>query len=550
MRARVRYVITILHIICSFLWRGLIFKNVGVNPSGTIAISNAISDRTEIILTYILSELFACVLIFLFWKLAFHLLFNYKKQYTLFLIIFAVGGLCVLFAWPEAFAGPDYLSDNLVTFSCAVRLTPDYWHSAYTGIIYAAAMLMMPLSCSVTLVQWGFFVFLSAYIFERIGKSAGKLRYLVLLMYVFPNSPEIMTYSHRMCQYVIVLTLFCAMILFDLLNSEKVNAKRIILIALFGAFLSVWRTEGIIVGFIFFVMYAFLQTGKKAAKTIAYCGVFLLFFLLMRTPDQIGNRKYYGNDYKIINAFEPLKTILNAEEANLAYAGAEDDLTAIAEIVPIDVIKEYGVEGYRRINNGVNGYPDINQSRAPKEKSDAFLSSYKRVVLHNPLLFIKNQINTATTAAGIGRVFETQGYRGAHVDIPSWEYCGWTNGFNDLYTGNTVLAWRGIPLRARFANKFLRTRVAYTDLAKRTGVYAIGILVLFTMNIAVFVNGLINRKNRTICILGFASFAVLLEFAAILAVMPVAATIYFFSCSYLFALILYLELCRRYKKIF
>ena len=85
---------------------------------------------------------------------------------------------------------------------------------------------------------------------------------------------------------------------------------------------------------------------------------------MVSLPQRIGDAKYYGKDYSIINSFEVLKYIFNSDNPVLDYDGAEDDMDAIGKFASIDSIKELGTDGYRRTNYGVKGNYDINQSGA------------------------------------------------------------------------------------------------------------------------------------------------------------------------------------------
>ena len=64
----IRLIITILHSLLTLAWQGKVFKNVGLNPSGTTPLNQVITHKSEIGLAYILTEAFALLFVFLFWK--------------------------------------------------------------------------------------------------------------------------------------------------------------------------------------------------------------------------------------------------------------------------------------------------------------------------------------------------------------------------------------------------------------------------------------------------------------------------------------------------
>ncbi len=546
----VKYIIAGIHFILSIFASRFVFKNIGINPSGTKVVEPIISDRAEQVMAFGLTVLFAAVLIYLFWSLVFHIVTHFKKSYILFLSIFVLGAGVLFIIWPEAFTGLDGLCDNLVTYSCAVRLTPDYWHSIYLSTVYGACLLFIPVSFSITLVQWGFFVFTLAYIFERSEKWKTPFRFLILAVFFFPNALEIISYSHRMCMYVIILSLYASVIIFDIIERRKRNLISYILLAALGAFLSVWRSEGIIVGFLLLVLH-FIVTGEKKFKAAALrIIVFGVLFVAFSVPQKIGDRKYYGNDYSIINTFETLYYIFNSPDADLEYEGAAKDLETLSEVVPVEYIKEYATEGYRRYNYSIRGNGDINQSTVSADAGKAYMGAYRRIVLHNPVLFIKKRINNAADAAGLKVGFEKVSYQGEHRELANWSYSGWTNGYEDYYSNSFLVKWRETPLRHRAGSKFLRIRSGYLNFVRDKQIYGVLLILLAVADLYIMIRGIteyVSGRDRRILPLGWAGIIVLLGFAGIVATMPVAGYIYYFSSAYLMALIVYVYILLRSK---
>ncbi len=564
---RIRFILTGLHIILSFIFGRSVFINIGQNPSGTYAVNPVISDKAEIALTLSLTIFFAVLLIFLFWKLVFYLIKNFQKSFILFIALFLIGAAVLFIAWPEAFAGPDVLSDNLVTYACAVRLTPDYWHSAYTSILYGAALLMLPTNFPIVLLQWGGFVFALGYVFHRAAAFSKRLKYLVFAVFLFPNVYEILSYGHRMNLYTILLSIFAAKVVFDILEKKTVRGAEYALMAVLAAFLAVWRTEGIIVGSILYLIYLIftryagkntsknaLNVEQKLISVVIGLTAFAIAFVIISVPQKLGDSKYYGKDYSIINTFETLKVILNDSSADIAYEGADGDFKAVGVIVPVDLVKEKGTDGYRIYNYSVKGNIDINQSGADREEANAYMAAYKRIEKHNLPIVIKSKINRIFAAAGLSAPFTFEQYSGEPSDIPGWTYVGWSNGESDYYSDKLLFIWKDVPLRKRIADKLLRMRVSLVETAKYTKIYAALLVLLTGFSVFVFLRGVVaffsnigergkfktlpqdggeNKQtaNESFIRLGACSFAALLGFAAILYAMPVEATIYYFSSS-------------------
>ncbi len=544
-RHAARYIVVGIHFVCTFLWRSLVFSNVGANPSGTKTISDIIGDKAEIILTYIITELVAFIFIFLLWKVIFLIVSEYRKEYTFLLLIYFLGAGSIALVWPEVFIGPDGISDNLVTLACGMRLTPDYWHSFYSSVIYAASMLVIPVKYAVTLVQWTFFFFFVAYFFMRAKNHSRWMRFGVFIFACLPYSIDVIACGHRMCQYVILTLLYVSVILFDILEEKEQSVGKILVICCVSAFISVWRTEGIILGGLFFLLYVLAGIRKNIKQKAFFFGIYLILVVVVSLPQRIGDAKYYGKDYSIINSFEVLKYIFNSDNPVLDYDGAEDDMDAIGKFASIDSIKELGTDGYRRTNYGVKGNYDINQSGATVQQAEQFQKAYRRIAIHNLPLCFSHQVNSVLVAAGFAPVYSKNEYTGEKTLLPAWTYWGWINGEDDLYSDPLTVSWKNIPLRARIANKFMRIRASYVDGSMRTHFFGIGLIALIISATAIFIQGLatLGKKNKNAIILGASAGIVLIQFLAIIAVMPAASTIYFHSCGYLSLLLVLFKCC-------
>ncbi|MBQ2101479.1 MAG: hypothetical protein II477_10500, partial [Lachnospiraceae bacterium] len=96
-----------------------------------VAKNSEISDATERIMSYALSKALAGVFIFLGWRLFFYVLRKWKEEkwIQVFFIAYAIGGVILLLLWPNTFVRSI---DNYMTYTYAIRLYPEYWHSAYT----------------------------------------------------------------------------------------------------------------------------------------------------------------------------------------------------------------------------------------------------------------------------------------------------------------------------------------------------------------------------------------------------------------------------------
>ncbi len=544
------YIITLIHIILSFIWEKSVFVNVGINPSGTKAVSNFLSDKAEQTVTYILTHLFAAVMIYFTWKLILFICSEFKKEYILFIVLFIVGALFILVSWPEVLTGAAGFDDNLVTYSCGVRLTPDYWHGVYSSIVYAAMLLVCPVNFFITLFQWGLFLFVIAYIFERLN-GVGYLRgYLTFLIFLLPAALYLASNGHRMYQFTILVILYTAVIANDLYGQKERTGFEFFKIAALGAFISVFRSEGIIIGVLFFGIYVLFGGKRKLSVILARIAVFALLFIVMYLPGKIGEKKYYGKDYSVINTFDVLRYILNDERCNIDYPGGAEDMAAIGAVLPIDVIKSGGTDGYRRYNYNIRGNMDINQSGTDTKTGEEFMKAYRRVASNNLKLCAESQFNSVMVAIGVGTVYKPADYKGEPVNLEDWHYCGWDNGTDDFYRDSFTDKWYNNDLRKSIAVKVMAFRDRYYSFLKNRKLYVTGIMLMVVTSIVLFVRGLvayIKNKDRIKLAIGFMFLAGILSFAAVCVVMPTSATIYFIGSIYCLLTLLLVFFCHEFK---
>lgn len=544
---RTRYIVTGVHILCTFLWAGRVLKNVGVDPVGTKAINSFVSDGFERVMTFALTEAFAVLLIYFLWRLVFRVLNNFKKEYLIFIGIFVLGGLVVMLSWPNVFtwiAGYDH-DDNMVAYSYAVRLVPDYWHSIYQSVLYGAALLVLPLDFMITLTQWTGFVYMVSYIYFRAKRKGGKLRFLVFLIFLLPSTFEVMSYGHRIMIYIILVLVYAAYIFFDFLENRERSLKEDIFLAVFGAFLSVYRSEGLVIAVLLYGIYVIFH-GKRSVKGIlGRIGVFAGCFLLFYFPQKIGSIKYYGEDYSIMNSFRRLQIIFNSGEANLSYKGVEKDIAAIEAVVPASAIAEYGTYGYRIYNYSVLGHMDMNQSIAG-EKGKAYIKAYRSILLHNPKLMAKITLDSVVVALSDKHLYRFEQYTDESHDFGWWEYNGWDSGQADMFGNRHTAFIKGITEKLPVYKEFRGVADALAKFWHLGNMYMIAYFLMFFGNLALFVKGLadcIVKRDKTKLGVGFLHLSTAVLLIATVVAMPEPYSLYFMISGYLLLFMLFAALC-------
>ena len=538
------------HILLTILWANRVLKNVGEIASGTKAMNDVVSGRLEIIMAYIFSEFFAILFIYLFWKLFFHVINHFRKSYVLFLALFIVGSVLLLLSWPEIF---ELDIDNYITYSSAVRLTPDYWHSAYSSFVYAGCMFFFPADFMITIVQWAFFVFMVAYFYYRIENIAPKLKYLAFGFFLLPNSLYIILESYRICQYAIVILIYVALTMVDMIEKRDRGFWENVAIAALGAFLAVWRTEGIIFSTAFFLIHVICTGSKSLRNKLQRVLIFAVLFGIILIPQKIGEAKYYGKDYQIINSLYPLNALLNSSETSFDYDTAEDDLSAISAVIPVNVIKEYGLDGYHRYNYNIKGSTDINQTLSRKEESTAYVSAYVSILLHNPQSVIKLLWDNILYSMASRHVYFPPHSipEEEHVPLAGWGFEIWDRSAEDFYSNRHTALLKAFTEKLVVGEKLIDIHTQFSSFFSDINGYLISFFVICAFHFWMFVRGLIRlirKKDLTAFGFGLAGPAMLCEYLALLLVAPIPAYVYFIISNYISLAIGYCFLVSKYRE--
>ena len=534
------------HFLLSFLYERCILQfDSGRDIVLPIPRNNIISDNAERIMAYAISKLFAAVFIFFLWRLLFWVIDNWKKKRNIrfFLILFAACLTMAVLLWPLTFYAS---SDNYITYSFARRFWPEYWHGAYTGFLYAALLMVVPNVVFIGVFQLIFGFFVLGYLYNRIVDSPvlqGKGRYGVFLVLIIPRTYALFTDPYRTEPYALLCMFAVSMTAMDIVDRRKRGDFSLACnIALCG-FISVWRTEGIILGFLLFLVQLLFVYRFKPRKSFLSFLCLLLAFGAFLLPQKLGDIKYYGKDYSFINSFNTLKNILSSEDANFFYEGAQEDYEALEAVAPVELIRYYGMEGYRRYNYA-NGRNDINQSLADDATAAAYMRAYYRIVAHNLPIYAKTQISMLLTAITVipGR-YNVPADGPPVNDLPPWTLKSWELGQIDFYNTlsfmNPVVHW---PTRQPFATSLWEAICSFEDILQEIHFYSTVLILIPLFEIFLFfkegIRFLKKRKN----LFGLAGIAFLLlgQAAAIVLVMPATMIVYlhaYYYCSLILCLI-------------
>ncbi len=445
----------------------------------------------------------------------------------------------VLLLWPDPFTASE---DNYITYSYAIRFWPEYWHSAYTSCVYAAMLMVAPSPVFLTVFQLIFAFFVLGYLYNRMADSPvlkGRGKYCVFLVFLMPGVYTLFTNAYRTELYALLCMFAVARTAMDVVDRKERGTCSLIWNILLCGFLGVWRTEGIILGFLLFLVQLLFVHRFRPAKSALLLLCLAVSLGVFLVPQKLGDIKYYGKDYSFINSFPVLKNILSS---GLSYEGAEADVAALSQVVPMDVLRYYGMDGYRRYNYA-NGRKDINQSLASDETASAYMKAYYRIVLHNLPIYAKTQVSMLLKALLVIPHEYVVGFDQPPVpDLPPWTLESWDIGRADLEDEPYVREWMDTEIHQRFAAFAGKIRGWVENTLEKIYFYSAVLILIPLFEIFLFFREgirLVQKKKNRFGLAGIA-FLLLGQAAAIALVMPAGALVYFhayYYCSLLLCLI-------------
>lgn len=390
-------ILPVIHIIVSWIYQSFFWKIQDLDPNLLIPIEPAyasfVSLQAERAMVYILSKILGCILIFAIWQIFFMLI--RKKRILPFFLVFM--GILFIFIW---FPYSWLLEwDDLIIYTQSIRYYPDYWQNMLTGCLYNACLMVFCHAQAIPVIQCSFFLgaiyYLSCKCQQHFGKKAGWVPYICLL---FSENYILMINPYRNCIYAVFCIWFYSLLAFDFLEKRIYSKGRFLLMGGLALILTVLRTEGIFLAALF-ILILIWQKREKIKEIAAYATVFLCAVLVLMLPQKIGEAKYFGKDYMIVNYINMIASCLNDEKADLSYDGVEEDLQAIAVICPPEIIQYNGTVAYYDYNLRTRG--SISQSFATKEEQAAFLQAGFRLFSHNLPAVLYNRIRYFAGANGI-----------------------------------------------------------------------------------------------------------------------------------------------------
>ncbi len=537
---QIRYFIPLIHFLLTFAWERMVLlfdQSSALQVAFSISISNTFSIEFERIMCYAISKIMAGVNIFAIWSLFFAIVDKKIKKNVVIIFgsIWALLMITTIIQWPDCFIAGG---DNYIPFSYSLRLMPEYWHSVLLSCLYTASMMVVPHAISISLLQCTFFVFAVGYLYYRIENchlfsDTKWIKYLSFCLFFFRDSFNVTTNPERAEYNASFLLILVTFVVFDIIEKKKRSKKELAVIILYASFLAVFRSEGIIVAIPAVLILLIVNYRLKFFTLLEVIVLIGACVLVIKLPGKVGEKKYYGQDYSIVNTFPTLKNIFNSDAANLSYNGANEDLDAIDAVTPINLIAEYGTWGYRRYNY-VNGQVDFNQSLSSSDVSDAYMSAYKSIVIHNIPIYLKTQGSMLLSALGTGIAEYDVPYNGEHTELEELGRDIWEVGVNDTLVIPGRYKWENFSVRNSLIVILTTIRMKYYLLITDLKIYAafnialilLGLFILFFSFVKIF-------KKRYEYLAPLMMSTILCGyFAALSLVMPTGANMYFHAYFY------------------
>lgn len=540
-----KWIFPVVHMVIAML-----YMNFGIRreplPFGkmTPAFNINWSEGCEKAAQVLLAGIFGFCMICIAWYILFMLI---KKKKILPFILAGIALMISFIVFPGSFS---YELDNLVVYSYAVRDMPDYWQSIYLGSIYKACLFVFPHPLTISFIQlsslFGVIYYISVRVKRLFGNKAAFIPYLLVL---FPEFLEVGVSPYRNCIYTIMCLWFYAVLFFDCFEKKKRSVSELLLICGAGGILTFFRSEGIIIPGILIAGFCFIYQ-MSFKRTCKYLVIFALIGIMLAFPQKLGAKKYYGQDYSIINSMNMLKEILSDKNVNLDYDSAEEDLMAIHKIVSLEELPTYGIHAYEAGNFVKNG--TINQSFASKEESQAFMKAVKNLVIHNLDLFIKCRLVMFCETNGVVSVSEDpypteEWNRMFEVLLKEWNY-SYGEILMDSYP-QRIFADRA---KLDMADAVTSFQERYYDWACRSNLVFIARVMVFVLFPVLVIYDVIvyAKKERTF----FAAVAFLLmaQLAAIVLLCPQERNVYYFPSYFVMLLgcfLLSLDIMKKSRQV-
>lgn len=369
---------------------------------------NLAEDSLSRKLVFAYSNVLAIILVSAFVYVIVRLVGKFKKSsaarlpIVLFVLATALVGAVVYFLYPLPISASP---DTFYNYVFAKEWLPMYWHGFFTNVVYCASFLIFPHPMAMTIVPMVCAMGLIGYcLYCAVIKRTGHGILISVLfgatMLLFPAMIETVFFVGRNFMYGIVLFALLAISYVDWVNERPLSYHRAVLLAVLMGLVITWRGEGIlwIVFFPVILLLTYRKSGTDWKKYIVALLALTVAFLAFKLPAKYGDVKYQGRDYYVINTVSSLGAVFADDNPKLDYEGASEDISNIDAVIPIDWIRAFGENSYVYWNSH-NGR---NQRQCGNAiDGDAYIKSAYNVLLHNPIIWLKERVSLFCKTVGL-----------------------------------------------------------------------------------------------------------------------------------------------------
>ena len=217
-----------------------------------------------------------------------------------------------------------------------------------------------------------------------------RLAFLLYLPFLLPPGLYLSMSIHRIPSYAVLYLVFTVKLLCDRAEEKPLSRPGYVLLCLAAAALTQWRSEGIylvvLAPILFSLAYRPQLDRKRKALALA---VFLAAQLAVRIPQTLVSDIDSGT--RSMPLFETL--ITGMERKGLDKEKNAEDLAAVDRYIDLETLHWLNEElGDYNYNENLIIYVGLRPEATPEDKAD-FREAMVRIVLHNPLVYLRNQID-------------------------------------------------------------------------------------------------------------------------------------------------------------
>lgn len=327
-----------------------------------------------------------------------------KKLLFVFCVFAAIYGVGLMVTYPGYF-----MSDDPIIFGYATRYYPVYWHHYLTSLFYMIGMSIFPASCGPVLFSDVCYALVYTYIFYEADRLyTTKAKYLVLFLGVLPMTLLGALMCFRPALYAPFFVFYFAFLFFEYKKKANVSCPKLAMFFLLTAVLCQWRSEGLVLivfaPILLMIVYrqnpfAGSKRRKRFVKLFLMVAAFFVIFTVIKLPQSLGEKTYYGKDYLIISTTRPLSVIVHREQT---YEGAEEDLANISAVTEFGYLHNDSLScsAYNRYNTDHNE-GKYTETGTDTETQNAYIKSAIRLILNNFDLYLGERLQLFLVTNGI-----------------------------------------------------------------------------------------------------------------------------------------------------